>query len=87
MLFVGVRYEMRCLLHYIAEIFRLSRISVVERPIDFTFLGGLLALLPDNGAIHLLISRFLSNLMQIHSPGQTVHWLVTDVLPVLLMVV
>ena len=25
--------------------------------------------------------------MQIHSPGQTVHWLVTDVLPVLLMVV
>ena len=83
MLFVGVRYEMRCLLHYIAEIFRLSRISVVERPIDFTFLGGLLALLPDNGAIHLLISRFLSNLMQIHSPGQTVR---TDVLPVLLMV-
>jgi len=27
------------------------------------------------------------NQMQIHSPGQTVHWLVTDVLPVLLMVV
>ena len=60
-----------------------GREAVVERPIDFTFLGGLLALLPDNGAIHLLISRFLSNLMQIHSPGQTVR---TDVLPVLLMV-
>jgi len=59
-LFVGVRYEMRCLLHYIAEIFRLSRISVVERPIDFTFLGGLLALLPDNGATHLPISPVLA---------------------------